>query len=69
MAAIDVRSCSEEDVDTIFFSDDFNNGTHLRKKVDCVELLDMENCNTSGIALEDIDNIIKALQKAKELGW
>lgn len=74
MAAIDIRGDQPATVDRIVFADS-NNWCYtlvaLRKSLTDAQiiLIDDDDGNTAQLYKSDAENLIKALQKAIELGW
>lgn len=74
MSAIDVRQLGAEEVDEIIFGSGTCNDAAVACKLltsplDCILYLEEKGGDTVRIAIDDIPNLILALNKAKELGW
>ena len=70
MSVIDIRTGTTKDVDTIIFAEDsYGYGTRLIHVGGYVQIVDVDKDKESDVRMADIDNLILALQKAKELGW
>lgn len=72
MAAIDIRDDDQTQVDRIVFSEpniysEYLNAYACEKQGKYVRLLD--NTTPMYVHRSDVQNLIKALQKAVELGW
>ena len=70
MTTLDIRKTGDEPITEIKFGDGNNiNSCALEKRIGCQEVILLDrNVDPSGyIAINDIDNLILALQKAKEL--
>lgn len=71
MNYIDIRDADTEDVKRIKFDNDNSNAhaSFLSKSIYGILLEDGDECGESRIRPEAAGNLIKALQKAIELGW
>lgn len=74
MAMIDIRSNEQSEITKIKFADEsrrYHNAQYLVKGIDRV--VEIESCDgLAGITIaseEDAHHLIKALQKAIQLGW
>lgn len=63
----DVRANKSEDIKAVVFGDSRCNGAQVTYSCGLFEILDMDGDGQYEIDKEDIDNLILALQKAKEL--
>lgn len=63
---IDIRKPESDRVDAIIFGDD---GSKIFQEGRCINIRDGESSEDTYVYKYDVDNLIKALQKAKELGW
>lgn len=70
---IDIRKSDEEEITVILFCDadeSYQLANYISRNVDSDIEIRIAGCaNKVGIYGPDVDNLIKALQKAKELGW
>lgn len=70
MATIDIRKQKESIIDTIMFADETALAATQLVKATGYAFLSSEYCKANDIATkQDAQNLIKALQKAIELGW
>lgn len=73
MNMIDIRSDRKDKVNKIVFadeSDNYCNAQYLVKYEEVIYMDGIESCNCLAVCTEeDAKNLIKALQKAIELGW
>lgn len=71
MEYFDVRNGIDQGFEKIKFSDGTNTSyaCFVEKNSRGIELKDLDDCGETRIKSEDVPNLIKALQKAAELGW
>lgn len=69
MARLDVRQVSEEEINEIQFSAAAADAAIIEGQAgsDCLSIVDADQDSTNTIRMRDVDNMIKALEKAKEL--
>ena len=71
MASIDIRVNSKEEITNIEFADSMENNAYILTKYTGYAGIQIEN-EDFGVEIsskEDAQNLIKALEKAIELGW